>query len=140
MRTRSTFSTGSRLARQWSYWHQDRAPRPPIHASRFRADATASFQLRRGGMRTPGESPAFFFMRSIPRSVQPSEEQSGRQQLLAFGPVECLVERARELVEQFIDLGRLDDHRRADGNYIAADEAHDQAFGLGVAHHLRADA
>src|SRR3954464_10029683 len=116
MRTRSTCSTGSRLARQWSYWHQDRATRPPIHASRFRADATASFQLRRGGMRTPGESPAFFFVRSIPRSVQPSEEQSRREQLLALGPVERLVERAGELIEQLIDLRRLNNHRWTDRN------------------------
>ena len=40
-----------------------------------------------------------------------------------------------ELVEQLVDLGRLDDQRRADRDHVARDEAHDQAFGLGVAHH-----
>src|SRR5947199_7056053 len=63
-----------------------------------------------------------------------------REQLLALCPVERFVERAAELVEQLVDLGRLDDQRRADRNDVARDEAHDQALGLRVRDDSRTEA
>src|SRR3954463_10780738 len=121
MRTRSTFSTGSRLARQWSYWHQDRATRPPIHASRFRADATASFQLRRGGMRTPGESPAFFFMR-VPRISEYRGRRVHQRKRVGLGlDFELAIEPRTEMLEgrqrgqRVLRLGRVVVHEMHEG-------------------------
>src|SRR5258708_39309159 len=74
------------------------------------------------------------------RFAHPTNASLRREQLLAFRPVERLVERAPQLVEQLVDLGRLDDHRRTDRDNVAADDTHDQAFGLRLRDDLRADA
>src|SRR5947209_612643 len=65
---------------------------------------------------------------------------SRRQQLLALGPVERFVECTTKLVEQFVDLCRPDDQRRADRDHVARDETHDQSFGLRVRDHSRTEA
>jgi hypothetical protein len=76
-----------------------------------RADAT-SIELRRGEMRTPGESPAFLLSGDV-RGVRPratARASPSRASCRALG----------QLVEQLVDLGRLDDQRRADRDHVAA--------------------
>src|ERR1044072_4765891 len=82
-------------------------------------------------MRTPGESPAFSFWGSRVR-------RSGREQLLTLRPVDRLAQRDLKLVEQLIDLRRLDHKRRANRDDVAY-RAHDQAFGLRETNELRSD-
>src|SRR5829696_1046699 len=48
-------------------------------------------------------------------------------------PILRMAERAAEAVEQFINLMRRDDQRRADRDAVAAQRAHDQALLLGEA-------
>ena len=61
------------------------------------------------------------------------------RQPLTHHEVHRLVERASELVEQFVDLGRIDDERRAQRHHVADHRAQDQALGLGELHRLGAD-
>jgi len=58
---------------------------------------------------------------------------------LARHPIERLVKRARQAIEQLFDLGRADDKRRRQRHHIAHHRAHDQAFVLAEADGGRAD-
>jgi len=57
----------------------------------------------------------------------------------AHRPIQHMVQRAREPVEQRIDLGVCYDQRRANRDGVADDRAHDQSFCFRQAHGLRAN-
>src|SRR5262249_60878925 len=61
----------------------------------------------------------------------------GVHEPFALDPIQGLIERAAEAVEQFVDLRRRDDERRTDRYDIADEEAHDQPLLFGAAHGAR---
>src|SRR5262249_11137526 len=63
----------------------------------------------------------------------------GFHEPFALDPIQGLIERAAEAVEQFVDLRRRDDQRRTDRYDIADEEAHDQSLLFGAAHGPRPD-
>src|SRR5262249_35829851 len=63
----------------------------------------------------------------------------GVHEPFALDPIQGLIERAAEAVEQFVDLRRRDDERRTDRYDIADEEAHDQPLLFGAAHGARPD-
>src|SRR5262249_35286677 len=63
----------------------------------------------------------------------------GVHEPFALDPIQGLIERAAEAVEQFVDLRRRDDERRTDRYDIADEETHDQPLLFGAAHGARPD-
>src|SRR5262249_26525050 len=64
---------------------------------------------------------------------------SGFHESFALDPIQGLIERAAEAVEQLVDFRRRDDERRTDRYDIAGEEAHHQPLLFGTAHGARPD-